>query len=72
MGLENHKVFVEGMTCEGCEAKVKKAIKALDGISHVDASFTKGEVSVTFDPDKTNLLLVKNAITSSGYAVREV
>ena len=72
MQLENHKVFVEGMSCNGCEDKVIKAIKELDGISHVQASYEKGEVSITLDPEKTNLLLVKNAITSSGYAVREV
>ena len=38
---------VEGMMCGHCEATVKKALEAIDGVSAAEADHVKGTATVT-------------------------
>jgi copper ion binding protein len=64
------RVDVDGMSCGNCERKIEKAVGALDGVSEVAASAALSEVNVAFDPERTSLEAVKEAIRGAGYAVR--
>ena len=44
---------VTGMTCAGCEAAVKIAVRKVDGVSDVSVSYDKAAARVTYDPAKT-------------------
>lgn len=44
---------VTGMTCAGCEAAVKIAVKRIVGVSAVTVSYDKALAQVTYDPAKT-------------------
>ncbi len=39
---------IEGMMCGHCEAAVKKALEALDGVAGAEVSHEKGTAVVTF------------------------
>ena len=40
-------VKIEGMMCGHCEATVKKALEALDGVEQAEVSHEKGEAVLT-------------------------
>ena len=52
-------IVIEGMMCVRCEAHVKKALEALDGVSAVEASHEKGVAVVTMDKEVTDDVLAK-------------
>ena len=71
--LEKNKVMektfnVEGMMCSHCEAHVKKAVEALDGVESAVASHEKKTVVVTLRSDVSDEAL-KKVIEAEGYKV---
>lgn len=67
--LQTYSFDVEGMTCTGCEQTIQANVRKLNGIQLVSASHTEKKAVVSFDPDKTDTIAIKNAITGSGYTV---
>jgi Cu2+-exporting ATPase len=63
---EEADLVVTGMTCEHCEAHVKKALEGLAGIVNAQADHTKNNVHVTLSAplDET---AVKEAVAKAGY-----
>ncbi len=59
---------VEGMMCNHCKANVEKNVAAIEGVQHVVADLTKGEVYVEGIADKAKVIEV---ITSLGYECHE-
>jgi Cu2+-exporting ATPase len=59
---------VEGMMCMHCEAHVKKALEAIEGITLAEPSHEKGIVTVTLSKDVSDEA-IKSAITAEGYKV---
>ncbi len=59
---------VEGMMCVHCEARVKKALEAVDGVSSAVASHEAGTAVVTLAKDVPDEVLVK-AVTDQEYEV---
>ncbi len=60
------KLTVNGMMCEHCEARVKKALEALEGIDSAVASHEKNEVAVAFSGN-VDMELIKSAVEDAGY-----
>ena len=59
-------VKVNGMNCEHCEARVNKALEALDGVTLAKADHNKSEVEIEMAKD-VDINLIKDAVTSAGY-----
>ena len=59
---------INGMMCEHCEAHVKEALEAIDGVVSAVANHEKGEAIVTLSKDVDNALL-KDAVTKEDYEV---
>jgi Cu2+-exporting ATPase len=59
---------VEGMMCPHCEARVKKAVLKLTGVSAAEASHKEGTVTVTLTADVPEETL-KKVIEEQGYKV---
>ena len=59
---------VEGMMCRHCEARVKKALEAIPGVSEAVASHTDGTAVVTLTEDVADDVL-KNAVEAQDYKV---
>ncbi|GBE00380.1 copper chaperone CopZ [bacterium BMS3Abin07] len=58
---------IEGMSCQHCVMRVKKAIDSVDGVSSSDVEI--GSAKVSFDDSKTSKDVIGNAINGSGYKV---
>ena len=61
-------VKIEGMMCGHCEATVKKALEALDGVSAAEVSHTAGTAVVTLDKPVDDTVL-KKAVEDKDYTV---
>jgi len=57
---------VEGMMCAHCEATVKKACEAVEGVRRAKADHTNGRVSIEMDAG-VDLNAVRDAIRKAGY-----
>lgn len=66
---ESASINVTGMKCGGCENTVTTALKAIDGVLSVKASHQDKKIDVEFDPAKTDLDEIEDAITDAGFSV---
>jgi copper chaperone len=65
--MQEAKIRVEGMTCNGCVASVTRVLKALPGVDSVDVSLEQHLASVRFDPARTDPDGLRRAIEAAGY-----
>lgn len=61
-----YELIVEGMTCGGCAASVKRALQALDAKADVNVDLPAKQVKVT---TTAQLADVKAAVEDAGYDV---
>lgn len=61
-------IKVEGMMCPHCEAAVKKALEAIDGVKEATASHEKCEAVAELEKN-VDLSVLEKAITDAGYKV---
>ena len=62
---------IEGMMCGHCEAAVKKALEALDGVEMAEVSHESGIAIVTLSADVSDEILTK-AVEDKDYKVLSV
>jgi len=62
-------LYIEGMMCPHCEAHVKKALEALDGVAEVVANHKDGTAVVTLTVDVSDAVL-KKTVEDQGYTVK--
>jgi copper chaperone len=60
---------VSGMSCGGCVTRVTEALKALPGVSGVEAALSTGNVDVSYDERLTRPAQMHAAVEKSGYSV---
>ena len=60
------KIAVNGMMCAHCEAHVKKALEALDGIESAAASHEENLVTITNSKD-VDEAVIRAAVEEAGY-----
>jgi copper chaperone len=58
---------IEGMSCQHCVMRVKKAIDAVAGVSKSDVVI--GRAVVSFDETKTSKQEISVAVEKSGYKI---
>ncbi|GBE36076.1 copper chaperone CopZ [bacterium BMS3Bbin07] len=59
---------IEGMTCQHCVMRVKKAIDGIDGVVSSDVS--TGSARVSYDDSRTDRDAIEKVIQDAGYKVR--
>ena len=64
-------LMINGMMCGHCEAHVKNALEALDGVVNAEVSHKTGTAVVTMDNEISNEVL-KQAVTDQGYDVTDI
>ena len=62
---------IEGMMCGHCEAAVKKALEALDGVETAEVSHETGTAIVTLSADVSDEILIK-AVEDKDYKVLSI
>ena len=65
------KMKIEGMTCGHCEARVKKVLEALPGVSEAKVSHESGSAIVTLSAEVADDAL-KAAVEAEDYKVVSV
>lgn len=64
------KLNVEGMTCSGCENRVKNVLSDFKEIASVNADHTKNEVVIELK-EEIDTEAIKKAIEDLGFTVKE-
>lgn len=59
---------IEGMMCPHCEASVKKALEAIDGVELAEVSHKEGTAILTLTADVPDAAL-KKAVEDEGFKV---
>ncbi len=62
---------VEGMTCQGCEKAIEKAVQKLPGVKTVKASHAEKNTVVEFTENEISQSELAEAIKKTGYKVIE-
>lgn len=62
---------IEGMMCGHCEARVKKSLEAIDGVTEASVSHEAGTAVVTLDAEVADDVL-KNAVEAQDYTVTSI
>ena len=68
-GKHKKTIKVEGMMCEHCEARVKKALEALDEVEKAEVSHQKGTAVVTYQDAEPSDELLRTTVEAQGYQV---
>lgn len=59
----------EKLHCEGCEQRVDRALKRLDGVREVEASYQTQRVEVEYDPGQVGEEQLRERLGLLGYEV---
>ena len=68
---ETVTLSIPSMTCPVCPITVKKASKAVPGVSQVNVNFDKKDAVVSFDDSKTSVAALTKATADAGYPSRQ-
>ena len=60
---------INGMTCMGCVTSIKKVLEEIAGVSDSDISLKKEQAKIQYDPEKTNINKLKEAIVEAGFEI---
>ena len=60
---------ISGMTCMGCVTSIKKVLEEIAGVSDSDISLKKEQAKIQYDPEKTNINKLKEAIVGAGFEI---
>lgn len=66
--MQKVQMSVDGMVCNACQSKVKKAIKSIDGVTNVEVSLENKYALFTYEPQKVKIEQVQKAVNDKGYA----
>ncbi len=58
---------IEGMSCQHCVMRVKKAVDAVEGV--ISSEVEIGSAKITYDENKTDREKITKAINETGYKV---
>lgn len=58
---------VEGMSCVSCAARVKRTLKGIEGVQHVEVNLERREAIVRFSSEKVTPERLESAINELGY-----
>ncbi|HVF64900.1 MAG TPA: heavy-metal-associated domain-containing protein [Casimicrobiaceae bacterium] len=67
--METVSFDVEGMTCGGCVASVKRVLEALPGVSNAEVTLQPPRASVDYDPARVTAEALRGAVQDAGYDV---
>lgn len=67
----NVAIPIGGMTCAACAQRVEKAIGRLEGVASASVNFATEKATVTYDPQKVRLSVIRGAIEKAGYKALE-
>lgn len=70
--LETKKISTPNALCDACKARIETYLRRIDGLRSVDVNTRKGETTVKYLTDRTNIEEIKTAIANLGYDADDV
>lgn len=73
LGVLSHRpaqtatLFIAGMTCSSCSSSIEEGISQIGGVKSIAVSLSDGTATVTFDPELTEVELLRAAIEEMGF-----
>ena len=67
--MKQTTILIVDMMCSSCEARISKALAAIDGVISARVSLKGGRADVEYDEGKTTVEALKAAIEKAGYTV---
>ena len=68
--MENTTIYITGMHCASCAAKIERALKKEEGVSKASVNYASEKAAVEFDIDKTSSKKIIDVIAGLGYKAR--
>ncbi len=59
---------LQGMSCASCASSVEQAIQSVPGVSECNVNFGVEQATVKYDPKRTNLEKIQQAVSDAGYS----
>ncbi|MDJ0742978.1 MAG: heavy metal translocating P-type ATPase [Xenococcaceae cyanobacterium MO_167.B27] len=66
--METRNLRLKGMSCASCASSIEQAIQEVSGVTKCNVNFALSQATVTYNPQKTNLTRIQEAVTEAGYA----
>jgi Cu+-exporting ATPase len=68
--METRNLRLSGMGCAACAQNIEKAIRLVPGVEESNVNFALEQATVKYDPRKTNLEQIQQAVIKAGYDAR--
>jgi Cu+-exporting ATPase len=69
--MTDHVRFpIEGMTCTSCVSRITRVLRKLDGVESVRVDLGSDSATVGFDPGRTTVAAMGEAVRKAGYEAR--
>jgi len=65
--METARLKIEGMTGTACANNLTRVLSGLPGVAEANVSLTKARAKVTYDPARTGVEAMKQAVWRAGY-----
>jgi copper chaperone len=65
--MTSKTVHVPGISCGHCVATIEREVRELDGVSAVKAEQTSRNVTVSWDPETTDWVVIENLMKEINY-----
>ncbi|URD53411.1 heavy metal translocating P-type ATPase [Chroococcidiopsis sp. CCNUC1] len=66
--MENASLKLRGMSCASCANNIEDAIRSVPGVSECSVNFGAEQATVTYDPNKTGVAAIQDAVDAAGYS----
>lgn len=66
--MKETNLIVNGMMCEGCENRVKNAIKNIEGVENVTADHNTGRI-IVISNNEVSKEIIKETLEDIGYEI---
>ncbi|MBL1177857.1 heavy metal translocating P-type ATPase [Pantanalinema sp. GBBB05] len=70
--MENTTLKLRGMSCASCASNIEAAIRAVPGVKTCNVNFGAEQAAVTYDPSKTDIAVIQNAVDAAGYTAQPI
>ncbi|PSB48898.1 copper-translocating P-type ATPase [Cyanosarcina cf. burmensis CCALA 770] len=68
--MDNVTLKLRGMSCASCANNIEDAIRSVPGVDVYSVNFGTEQATVTYDPNKTDVATLQNAVDTAGYSAQ--
>ncbi|MDJ0702395.1 MAG: heavy metal translocating P-type ATPase [Leptolyngbyaceae cyanobacterium MO_188.B28] len=70
--METRHLRLQGMSCAACANTIEQSIQGVPGVSQCNVNFAAGQARVQYDPQRTDLKLIQEAVSQAGYTAQAI